>query len=139
LTTSRESIEAELRGVVVPWLRAAGYKGSFPHLRRLYVETIDLLTFQFDRRGGGFIVEIARCPSSGLTTPWGKQIAPARVTAWDVHPNERTRIKPKLGSGTDSWFRYEDGRFKECATQLLETLQANEQVSGKSAEVVPSA
>lgn len=133
-------MEAQLKALVVPWLRAAGYKGSFPHFRRPGAEGIDLMTFQFDRYGGGFIVERARCPAQGITTPWGKHIAPARVSAWDMHPDERTRIKPRVGSGTDSWFRYEDARFEECAQQLLELLRDGEHSHiGEQNGDVPSA
>jgi hypothetical protein len=97
-----------LKDVVVPLLRERGFTGSFPHFRRRQQERIDLFTFQFDRHGGGFVVEIGRCEPSGITTHWGKQITLEKVTAWDLPPKQRARIKPKSGSGTDSWFRFDD-------------------------------
>jgi len=139
MSIARESIESELKGTVIPWLRAAGYKGSFPHFRRPDDAGIDLLTFQFDRHGDGFVVEIARCPLNGLTTHWGKHVAPSKVTAWDMQPNDRTRLKPRSGSGTESWFRYENGQFKQCAMELLKILRDNKQVSRVEQDVVPSA
>jgi hypothetical protein len=30
------------------------------------------LTFQFDRHGGGFVIEIGQCPADGCTTHWGE-------------------------------------------------------------------
>lgn len=97
-----------LKAVVVPLLREHGFTGSFPHFRRLHQLRIDLLTFQFDRHGGGFIIEIGRCGPQGFTTHWGKQIPPEKVRAWDLPAKQRARIQPRNGSGTDSWFRFDD-------------------------------
>jgi hypothetical protein len=52
-------MEAELKSAVVPKLRSHGFKGSYPHFRRFADERIDLLTFQHDKWGGGFVIEIA--------------------------------------------------------------------------------
>jgi hypothetical protein len=97
-----------LQAIVVPRLRERGFKGSFPHLRRPSTERIDLLTFQFDKWGGGFVIEIAKCPPEGVTTHWGERIPPNKVRAWDVHPVERLRLQPRPGSSTSDWFRYDN-------------------------------
>jgi hypothetical protein len=122
MSSLRDSMEAELKAVVVPTLRSQGFKGSYPHLRRFVEDGIDLLTFQHDKRGGGFVIEIACAPTEGVTTYWGKVISPRRVTAWDLHPDKRKRIQPFEGPGTDSWFRYDQGQFETCARQVLEML-----------------
>lgn len=119
-------MDAELKSVVVPKLRDRGFKGSFPHFRRLTEGGVDLLTFQFDRNGGGFVIEIARSPIAGVKTPWGKQIPANKVTAWDLDPKERRRLKPSVGSGTDSWFRYDAGECKEVAHQVLPKIDEAE-------------
>jgi hypothetical protein len=49
----------KLNDIVVPVLRQSNFKGSFPHFRRVTAERTNLLTFQFDRSGGGFVIEIA--------------------------------------------------------------------------------
>jgi Domain of unknown function (DUF4304) len=95
-----------LRAVAVSHLRSVGFRGSFPHFRRPTSSRIDLLTFQFDRHGGGFVVEIATSPSEGVTMHWGEHRPPETVTAHDIDPAHRQR----LGSGKkgdDHWFRYE--------------------------------
>jgi hypothetical protein len=117
----------ELKASVVPQLRNASFKGSMPHFRRAMEEGIDLLTFQFDRNGGGFVIEISHCPKEGVTTHWGKAIGPSQVTAWDLHPDQRHRIKALPGSGTDSWFRYDNGQVVECAKQVLAAIPAAEE------------
>lgn len=83
---------------------------------------IDLLTFQFDRNGGGFVIEIARAAVGGITTHWGKEIPASKVTAWDLHPDDRHRIKPEDGAGTDAWFRFDNGNVEKAAQQVVAKL-----------------
>lgn len=118
----RQMMDGELKSAVVPILRNSGFKGTFPHLRRATENGVDLLTFQFDRNGGGFVIEIARCSKAGITTYWGKEIPANKVTAWDLHPDERKRIQPRSGGGTDSWFRFDAGECKQAAQQVLAKL-----------------
>ncbi|MEW9571535.1 DUF4304 domain-containing protein [Rhodanobacter sp. Si-c] len=123
----RKVMENELKSIVVPVLRAAGFTGSLPHFRRLATERMELLTFQFDRHGGGFVIEAAWCEPDGVVTSWGKAIPATKVTAHDLHPNLRLRIKAKEGSGTDCWFRYDQGQTKDCAQSVLASLPKAEQ------------
>jgi Domain of unknown function (DUF4304) len=63
---------SSLKKLFVPALRERGFKGSLPHFRRIGKNQIDLLTVQFDRHGGGFVIEISKCPPEGLTTHRGE-------------------------------------------------------------------
>jgi hypothetical protein len=117
---------SELREVVVPMLRAEGFRGSIPHFRRPSATGIDLLTFQFDRWGGGFVVEIARSPIEGVTTHWGALVPPSKVTAQDLRPENRLRLKPQAGSGREDWFRFDDGNCRAAAQQVACLLPAAE-------------
>ena len=107
---ARSEMIRTLKSVVVPFLRERGFTGSFPHLRRQRNNRIDLFTFQFDRHGGGFVIEVSQCDAEGFTTPWGEKIPPNKVRAWDMPRQRRVRIKPLRGGDTGSWFRY-DGAF----------------------------
>lgn len=118
----RAEMNAALQDLVVPALRRVGFKGTFPHFRRSVSGAVDLLTFQFDRNGGGFVIEIGRSDPNGYTTAWGKHIAPAKVTAWDLHPYQRHRIQPVPGGGTESWFRFDNGQTQAAVLQVLEAL-----------------
>ncbi|HKN21922.1 MAG TPA: DUF4304 domain-containing protein [Terracidiphilus sp.] len=122
----RNAMEAQLKSAVVPILRGQGFRGSFPHFRPESEDRIDLLTLQFDRNGGGFVIEAACAPPEGITTYWGKVIEPQKITAWDIHPDKRRRIKAKEGSGTDSWFRYDQGDFDTCVKKVLGALPSAE-------------
>jgi len=111
-----------LRAIVLPILRAQGFKGSFPHFRRPRDQGIDLLTFQFDRHGGGYVVELARCPIEGYVTHWGEVIGPDKVTAWDIPSKRRQRIKAKASSGTEGWFRFDHDAPEDVAVHVASKL-----------------
>ncbi|WP_445669274.1 DUF4304 domain-containing protein [Niallia sp. FSL M8-0099] len=49
-----------------------------PSFRRRKENYIDLITFQFNRYGGSFVVELAFCPAEGITTSWGEHISPEK-------------------------------------------------------------
>jgi hypothetical protein len=115
-------MDEALKAHFVPALRERGFKGSLPHFRRVRSGRVDLLTIQFDKNGGGFVLEISHCGGEGVTTPWGKHVPASQVTAWDLHPNQRLRLKLQDGSGTDSWFRFDNGEYHEVAAQVLSRL-----------------
>jgi hypothetical protein len=107
-SSDRDEMSKNLNEIVVPVLRQLNFKGSFPHFRRKTTERINLLTFQFDRSGGGFVIEIANCKPDGFTTSWGLEIKPSKVTAHDL--NKRKRIQSNMhteSSLTEDWFRYD--------------------------------
>ncbi|MBO8173300.1 MAG: DUF4304 domain-containing protein [Bacillaceae bacterium] len=125
MSVKRDNMIASLKSIVVPILREKGFKGSFPHFRRITDNKIDLMTFQFDRYGGGFVIEVAVCSPKGFTTHWGEEIQPNKVKAHDLHPSDRMRLKDKDGQ----WFRYDENNLfgniydkvaKEVLTHLKE-------------------
>jgi len=123
----RKAMESELKTAVIPTLRSSGFTGSLPHFRRRTAGRVDLLTFQFDRNGGGLVIEVAWCEPDGVVTSWGEAIPATKVTAHDLHPNLRLRIKAAESSGTDAWFRYDQGQTRDCAQRVLSALPIAEQ------------
>ncbi len=112
-----------LKAVVVPELRAMGFKGSFPHFRRSR-KGWDYLSFEFRHRyGGAFAVEVGRRKDG---------------EAGEVPDNEMNafwaRTRERLGtirSGEDHWFSYDDAlirfgkrRFERLLPQVLELIEA---------------
>jgi hypothetical protein len=111
-----------LKELVVPKLRMQGFKGSFPHFRKNKIDNIHLLTFQFDKWGGGFAVELACCPAEGVTMYWGEKVSANKVTTH--HINTRYRLGAK-DTNSDHWFRYDGlikNQFKSTADELLKEL-----------------
>jgi Domain of unknown function (DUF4304) len=122
MSDSREQMIAALREVAVPVLRDMGFAGTFPHFRRSRDSQIDLLTFQFNRYGGSFVVEVAFCAPDGFTTHWGKHIPPKKVRAHDIHPDQRVRLGSHPPQKADHWFHYEperSGIYIDTALELL--------------------
>ena len=74
---------------VVPVLRERGFKGSFPHFRRPTERGIHLLTFQFDKWGGGFAVEVAACPPDGITDALGRAYSAHQGESRGCHTTDR--------------------------------------------------
>lgn len=111
-----------LKEYVVPKLRERGFQGSFPHFRRLKDDQTDLLTFQFSRWGGEFVVEVAIGPSEPFDAHWGKRIEPRKMTAHDI--GARMRLGPKKEGESDYWFKYE-GWGKKSYKKLSEMVIAH--------------
>jgi hypothetical protein len=115
---------AALKRIVVPELRAKGFKGSFPHFHRDSGAYRHLISFQFNKYGGSFVVEVGRCSAYGLETS-GRQIRPNEVTVFHLHPAERTRLG-KDPSESDHWFRSDEGlpwdRYNRAAKAVIPHL-----------------
>jgi hypothetical protein len=105
MSESRDNMVAAIKKIVIPELKKDGFQGSFPHFRRITETRIDLLSFQFSRWGGEFVVEIAKCPSTGHRMYWGEEIPPTKVTAH--HINKRVRLGATTSNG-DYWFKFND-------------------------------
>lgn len=106
--SARKEMVKNLSDIVIPVLRQKGFKGSFPHFRRLKADRINLLTFQFDRSGGGFVIEITNCQPNGFTTSWGTKIEPNKLTAHDLFNRKRIQSNMDTASSlTEDWFRYD--------------------------------
>jgi len=129
MSIEHERMVKALKEIVVTRLREQGFRGSFPHFRRQCKEKIDLLTFQFDRNGGGFVIEISECSPEGITTYFGELIPPNKVTAWDM--DSRLRLQPRDGGSTSDWFRYDKSIrfgdvFEKTAKEVLPFLDRAE-------------
>ncbi|KKK40093.1 hypothetical protein WQ57_01165 [Mesobacillus campisalis] len=113
-----------LKKIIIPYLREHGFKGSFPHFRRQNEDNIDLITFQFNRYGGSFVVELAVCSPEGVTMSWGEGIPPNKLTAYDV--NDRYRLSENMKDNTDHWFNYgkakSDEDYEQVASQVMDLL-----------------
>jgi hypothetical protein len=127
MSDPKEQMIAALRDSVVPVLRELKFSGSFPHFRRIQEKQIDLLTFQFNRHGGSFVVEISSCGVGGFTTAWGEKIPPNKVSAHDIHPDKRVRLGSRAAGKTDFWFYYEPFQpeiYQTVAVKLLSLIRS---------------
>ncbi|WP_430509865.1 DUF4304 domain-containing protein [Gottfriedia solisilvae] len=127
-SNERKMMDNALKKVVIPYLRKEGFKGSLPHFRRINETNIDLITFQFSRWGGSFVVELTNCSIEGLTTYFGEHIPPNRVTAHDI--NDRYRLGAKSKDDEGIWFEFENAKsetdFENVASDVLNILNLSD-------------
>jgi hypothetical protein len=135
LSDSRANMLAALKRVVVPELRARGFRGSTPHFRRERGGCLDLLEIVFSRWGGEFAVELARAPAEGLQQRSGEVIAPAKLRAHHVV----ARLRLGAGAGSDAWFKFDDvqtpSEFEQVAQRILPLLETQGRITGVTPNV----
>ena len=108
MSVERNNMIDSLNRIFIPELRKLKFTGSFPHFRKIDNDITNLLTFQFDRNGGGFIIELANHKGNEYKTHWGEIITLNKLTAHDL--NERIRVYPnwsvtenKQAQKTQNW------------------------------------
>ena len=112
MNSERNQMINSLNKLFVPKLRKLNFKGSFPHFRRTENDITNLITFQFDRDGGGFVIELANYKGKEHISSWGEITELKKLTAH--HLNKRKRIYPNSeneDNGKQSWFRYDNKSF----------------------------
>ncbi|MFJ5566192.1 DUF4304 domain-containing protein [Lysinibacillus xylanilyticus] len=129
-SNERKMMDNALKKVVIPFLRQQGFKGSLPHFRRMNEMNIDLITFQFSKWGGSFVVELAICPIQGVTMDWGEQIPPNKVTAYDI--DKRFRLGAKSEDEDGIWFDFENAiteeGFEKVALNVVNLLNISDRL-----------
>ena len=120
---SRPIMDRALKEIFVPELRARGFAGSLPHFRRIRPDRIDLLTIQYSRYGGEFLVELSQCGPEGVTAGHGMEAPPSKVTVHHLFSAERYRLSHKPG-GRGQWFAFDDDRGPAPAEAALEAVCA---------------
>ncbi|WP_281635813.1 DUF4304 domain-containing protein [Flavobacterium marginilacus] len=92
----REKITKALKEITIPFLRAKGFKGSFPNFKRNNNNDVHLLRFLFSQFGAQFAVEIAK-----------SNIDNKNISFFNGH---------RLGSEknkNDYWYNYENTEITE--------------------------
>ena len=121
---TREEMDETLKGTVIPHLRDLGFKGSGLHFRRERNGALDLLSFQFSRWSGSFVVEIGRVSREGVDR-YGKHIAPFQAKAY--HSKERHRLGSELRINYDDhWFEFEKCDPQEVAYKVRAEIDNEE-------------
>lgn len=125
MSKSRDKMIAVLKEEVVPVLREKGFRGTYPHFRRSKESWIDLLSFQFNRHGGSFVVEAAICPTDGIRQSSGNLIPPEKVEVGYLR--ERLRLGSHPPRKVDHWFSFSgwsliDDPCRRAAKEVLACL-----------------
>lgn len=117
---TRADMDAALKSIVVPHLRGMGFKGTLPHFHRLRGDAADLLSVQFNRYGGSFVVEVGRCAAEGFDFH-GKHIPADKARCSYLKERHRlgSELRPNWG---DHWFAFADRDVDEVAREVCAEL-----------------
>lgn len=121
------SVIAAIKSVIVPELRTAGFKGSYPHFRRPNEDSgFDLLSFQFDKWGGCFLIELS------VAYPYREEYKNCYLVGLKPAEDEikkldvgNTFVRHRLSGNDGDWFRYETIGI-ESAVELAKTAVIRE-------------
>jgi len=91
---SREGdlLRKSLRKYLLPELREFGFIGKSSSFQRAGSEFLDLLSIQYWKYGGEFILEFARRSRGDLLTSWGVLVPESKLDVAYVSPLERARL-----------------------------------------------
>src|SRR3989344_4969161 len=109
----REKMDKELKEKIVPLIKGSGFKGSYPHFRKLNVNVIEIIGFQFSQWGPQFYIEVGIAPNKGITVFGGKYISPEKIKHY--HTANRIRVG-------QSPFDYENEDFEKVIHQADDAL-----------------
>lgn len=102
--TNNGMMKSYLNKHVISSLFNKGFTGKYPHFRRECANCIELISFQTNKWGGSFTVEVSAVfPNSKNKnyTEW-EGLTEDQITVWNT--NERYRLKGMY----DGWFYYRD-------------------------------
>ncbi len=132
---ARKQMDKALKECFVPELRKIGFKGSFPHFKRLDQDKLDLLMVQFYSAGGSFVVEIGQCEPEGYTNAKGYLTPATKVKVISVFPRLRLGSNPDAGVN-DHWFKFNNPNYD---SQEQHTYEHYQQVAKEAASFLNQA
>lgn len=124
-------MNSALKLVTIPRLRKLGFKGSFPHFRRLRLDHVDLVVFQFNKYGGSFVIEVASLTQEQVNAHWNKSLTLQNATVYDASKSHR------LGAaqGADHWTVF--GKHNhESGHEIVEPSHVYERIALRAAEMI---
>lgn len=97
-----ELMKGELRTAVITPLMEQGFSGKWPHFRKVHPDHIVLLTFQTNKYGGSFTVELSAVFPFSQNKNYSEcdSISLDKLNVWDT--NRRYRLRGMY----DGWFHY---------------------------------
>ena len=118
----REQMNRAIKSIVIPEFKKQGFVGKYPHFKRIKADNIDLLTFQFNKYGGSFCVEIS------VAYPNREEYRNYHLFEGDTlekinacHTHERHRLARKTAD-CDCWFAFDESNTNEVANHILMLL-----------------
>lgn len=117
--TLREKIIDEIKEYIIPEIRKREFKGSYPHFKRIKNNQIDLLSFQFDKYGSAFWIEISVVYTGNdqyTNIIFSEKESIEKINVFN------TNIRYRLLNEDGDFFNYEDTNITKCVEQVKERL-----------------
>lgn len=102
----QKAMDTALKAKLLPALRAVGFSGSYPKLRRVANDRIDFLDVQYSTSGGRFYVNLGQAPAIGFVEAKDDWLASISTDKLDTsYCADRTRVLPeaKWWKGRRDW------------------------------------
>lgn len=118
-----------MKRLLLPELARLGFVGKASTFQRLGEDFQDLLTIQYWKYGGEFILEFARRGRGPLTTSWQEVVPEARLDVAYVSPTDRGRLEQRgeragqyLRGFDFSAFGEDTGKYEALASEVAALL-----------------
>lgn len=92
-----------LRAHLIPTLSKCGFAGGASHCMRFRDGTQDLLSLQYWKYGGSFILEFGGRSRGPLRTSWGEVIAEDKLDVAYLAVTDRARLQDRLAPEEDTF------------------------------------
>lgn len=101
---NNEIMKSHLKKTVIAPLLENGFTGKYPHFRRECHNCIELISFQTNKHGGSFTVEVSAVFLNGKNKNYASWdgLPEEQLTVWNTY--QRYRLKGMY----DGWFYYRD-------------------------------
>lgn len=116
-----QKMRTALKKLVIPNLLEKGFVGEYPHYKKTYDDRIELLSFDTNKWGNSFTVEISTVflPSSKRDNNFSdsKNKDYNNATVWDT--NYRYRLRGMF----DGWFSYDDEFYDKVCDEVNKQME----------------
>jgi len=110
----------------LPELARLGFTGKASRFQRLEPDAQDLLSLQYWKFGGEFILEFARRKRGPFSTPWGAVVPEEKLDVAYLNPLDRARLQ-QVGPHAGEHFRGfafhdfgdDESKYEALAMQLV--------------------
>ena len=132
-----------LKRCLLPKMKRLGFSGSGSKFQRTSTDWLDLVSIQYWKYGGQFILEFARRERGALHTSWGEVVPEEKLDVAYVSPSLRARLEQRGADSGEgfrgfkfSGFAEDTARYEALAAQVAALLPQVEEwlQSGKAGE-----
>ena len=99
--------------VLLPELSRIGFIGTSSNFQRRSAENLDLLSIQYWKYGGQFILEFARSKRGALHTSWGEVVQEENIGVAHIFPLQRARLQQTLEASEELFRGFKFSGFGE--------------------------